>query len=93
MLSLLNSPKFKEEFADYQKRISQITDPTLKKNLENFLNKLINSVKALDSQHEEMIFSKQAPAMGLDARDKILEIRKIIEKRLKDWDQAVNLKQ
>ena len=87
MLSLLESEKFKSDFKNYQKQISKITDQSLKNQLENFLDKLVTLVKAFDTEHEEMIYSKSI-RLGNDKKDKIIEIRKMLDKRLRDWNEA-----
>jgi molecular chaperone GrpE (heat shock protein) len=87
MLSLLESEKFKNDFKNYQKQISKITDQSLKNQLENFLDKLVTLVKAFDMEHEEMIYSKSI-RLGNDKKDKIIEIRKMLDKRLRDWNEA-----
>jgi hypothetical protein len=54
----------------------------------HLLQKLIYSVKKLDSMHLEMIYSRQLPTMGNEMKDEILDLRKKIETRIKDWTQA-----
>ena len=92
MLSLYNSEKFQKELKTYKKQIEKVTDLRLKTTLENYLNKLIAHVKHLDSHHEEMIFTKQVKEMGGDDRDKILEIRKTLDRMIKDYFLANNIK-
>lgn len=87
MLSLLESEKFKSDFKNYQKQISKITDQSLKNQLENFLDKLVTLVKAFDTEHEEMIYSKSI-RLGNDKKDKIIEIRKMLDKKIRDWNEA-----
>ena len=92
MLSLYNSERFQTEIKNYKENIEKVTDLRLKTTLENYLNKLISHVKHLDSQHEEMIFTKQVKEMSGDDRDKILEVRKFLDKSIKDYFQANNIK-
>jgi hypothetical protein len=58
----------------------------MKNQLENFLNKLVAHVKAFDKEHAEMIYSKSI-RLGNDHKDGIAEVRKVIERKLRDWDQ------
>jgi flagellar biosynthesis chaperone FliJ len=89
MLSLLNSEKFQTEYKNYKQQIDSITDLSIKNQLENFLAKLVSQVKALDENHTEMILSKRA-RLGDDNKDKITELRKILNRKLRDWAEAAN---
>jgi flagellar biosynthesis chaperone FliJ len=89
MLSLLNSEKFQTEYKKYKQQIDSITDVSIKNQLENFLAKLVSQVKALDEDHTEMILSKRA-RLGDDNRDKITELRKILNRKLRDWNESAN---
>ena len=89
MLSLLNSEKFQTEYKNYKQQIDSITDVSIKNQLENFLAKLVSQVKALDEDHTEMILSKRA-RLGDDNRDKITELRKILNRKLRDWNEYTN---
>jgi flagellar biosynthesis chaperone FliJ len=91
MLSLLNSEKFQTEYKNYKQQIDSITDLSIKNQLENFLAKLVSQVKALDEDHTEMILSKRA-RLGDDNRDKITELRKILNRKLRDWTEAAKSK-
>ena len=91
MLSLLNSEKFQTEYKNYKQQIDSITDLSIKNQLENFLAKLVSQVKALDEDHTEMILSKRA-RLGDDNRDKITELRKILNRKLRDWSEAAKSK-
>ena len=91
MLSLLNSEKFQTEYKNYKQQIDSITDVSIKNQLENFLAKLVSQVKALDEDHTEMILSKRA-RLGDDNRDKITELRKILNRKLRDWTEAAKSK-
>jgi siroheme synthase (precorrin-2 oxidase/ferrochelatase) len=92
MLSIFNSEKFQTEYKNYKELIEQVTDLRLKSTLENHLSKLVAHVKHLDSHHEEMIFTKQIKEMSGDNRDKILEVRRFLNKSIKDYFRANNIK-
>ena len=92
MLSLYKSERFQKELETYREHIEKVTDLRIKSNLENQLNKLINQVKNLDAHHEEMIFSKQIKEMSGENRDKITEIRKTLDRMIKDYFLANNIK-
>jgi hypothetical protein len=92
MLSIFNSEKFQTEYKNYKELIEQVTDLRLKSTLENHLNKLVAHVKHLDSHHEEMVFTRQIKEMSGDNRDKILEVRRFLNKSIKDYFRANNIK-
>ena len=92
MLSLLNSERFQNELKFYNEKIKQVSDPAVKLKLENHLNKLVSHVKHLDTHHQEMILNKQIREMSRDNRDKITESRKALDKLLKDYFRANNIK-
>lgn len=91
MLSLYNSEKFQNEVRSFKDRISKVDDLKLKTNLENQINKLESIVKSLDSQFEEMIYSKQIGSNSNDTRSRISDIRKFIDSKLLDFEKAKKL--
>lgn len=91
MLSIFESEKFRTELQNYQTQINAVTDENLKNLLNNFINKLILEVKKFDKDHEQMIFSKSL-RNGSPNRDKIVEIRKTIDRKLEDWKRSNRIK-
>lgn len=83
---LENSERFQKEFLDFQARASKITDEKVRQELTNLMNKLIYEVRLIDQQHVEILNSKMVPEHAPDTRQKILEIRKSIDKKLNDWE-------
>jgi ElaB/YqjD/DUF883 family membrane-anchored ribosome-binding protein len=93
MLSLYKSERFQNDLHTYKEEIEKISDDTVKKNVENLISKLVSEVKRLDSQHEEMIINRQMSSMSDDSKTRIMEIRKSIDKKLKDWNSVSRSKQ
>jgi len=91
MLSLYKSEKFQNEVRSFRDRISKVDDLRLKTNLENQLSKLESIVKSLDSQFEEMIYSKQIGSNSNDSRSKISDIRKFLDSKLLDFENGKKL--
>lgn len=85
MLSLYNSERFQTEIKTYNEQISKIDDLKIKSLLETNLKQLVSHVKHLDSTHEHMIFTKQVKEMSGDNRNKITEIRKLLDRTIKDY--------
>jgi hypothetical protein len=84
MLSLLKSEKFQNECNLYQEKISKISNEQIKEKAELLLKKLVNEVKTIDSQHQEMFTGNRPSSELADSRNKISEARKNLERLLKD---------
>ena len=87
MLELIKSQRFQTEYQDYHAKIEKITKDDVKNQATSLLGMLVNEVKKLDNQHQEMFSGNQIP-MGLgDVRSGITSIRKKLDTLLKDWNQ------
>ncbi len=86
--TLENSEKFKTEFNNFRERISQITNETVKKELNGKLTELLREVRSIDQQHMNMFTSKELSTMIPESRSKLAEVRTYIISRLNDWDRA-----
>jgi predicted nuclease with TOPRIM domain len=88
MISLLQSERFQTEYKMYNDRIKNISDETVQEQATALLRNLINEVKKIDSQHQEMFSSNQLPTALGDARSGIVTLRKKIDTILKDWENS-----
>jgi molecular chaperone GrpE (heat shock protein) len=87
VLELIKSQRFQIEYQGYKDRVEKITDDNVKNQASGLLKTLLNEVKKLDSQHQEMFSGNQIP-MGLsDVRSGIVGIRKKLDTLLKDCEQ------
>ena len=87
MLELIKSQRFQKEYQEYHAKIEQITSSDTKNQATVLLKTLVNEVRKLDNQHQEMFAGNQVP-MGLnDARSGIVGIRKKLDTLLKDWER------
>ena len=87
MLELIKSSRFQAEYQEYCAKIEQITSSDTKNQATILLKTLVNEVRKLDNQHQEMFSGNQVP-MGLsDARSGIVGIRKKLDTLLKDWER------
>ena len=87
MLELIKSSRFQAEYQEYCAKIEQITSSDTKNQATILLKTLVNEVRKLDNQHQEMFSGNQVP-MGLsDARSGIVSIRKKLDTLLKDWER------
>lgn len=84
MLEIARSQRFQEEYQRYQSKIDLISNVDLKNQAMNAFKILVNEVKKLDNQHQEMFSGNQIP-MGLgDARNNIISLRKKLDNLLKN---------
>lgn len=87
MLELIKSQRFQAEYQTYHAKIEKITNGDTKNQATILLKTLVNEVRKLDNQHQEMFSGNQVP-MGLgDARSGIVSIRKQLDTLLKDWER------
>ena len=86
--TLENSEKFKTEFNNFRERISQITNESVKKDLNGKLTELLREVRSIDQQHMNMFTSKELSTMIPESRSKLAEVRNYIISRLNDWDRS-----
>ena len=87
MLSLTKSQRFQEEYNTYKEVANSVTDESIKRNVEGLLSKLVAEVKMLDAQHVDILSNKTAVANN-ENKDKILEIRRQLDRIVKDWREA-----
>jgi hypothetical protein len=84
MLELIKSQRFQEEYQTYQIKIKNITNEDVRNQATILLKTLVNEIKKLDNQHQDMFAGNKMP-MGLsDARSNVLTIRKKLDKLFKD---------
>ena len=89
MLELIKSQRFQAEYQEYHAKIEKITKGDVRNQATSLLGMLVNEVKKLDNQHQEMFSGNQVP-MGLgDVRSGITSIRKKLDTLLKDWESQI----
>ena len=85
---LQKSSRFQEDCEKYESVIATMPEGNVKNETVQLLQKLIYSIKKLDSMHLEMIYARQLPTMGNEMKEEILGLRKKLETRIRDWTQA-----
>jgi hypothetical protein len=66
--------------------IDKIVDEQNKAEATRLLNDLIFAVKNMDNMYVEMIYAKQLPTQGNEMRNKIVEIRKKLDTKIKQFE-------
>jgi predicted nuclease with TOPRIM domain len=88
LLELIKSQRFQEEYKSYRSRIDKITNTDTRARLDALLGTLVNEVRKLDNQHQEMFSGNKVPSSLSDSRYSILTVRKKIDTILKDWERS-----
>lgn len=86
--SIFQSARFQEDYNRYKSVIEKMSDGQFKTEVDGLLSKLVSEVKKLDGMHMEMVFTKQLPTMGSDFKENIISIRKQLENKIRDWQEA-----
>jgi hypothetical protein len=60
-----------------------------KTEIKNLVKELSLQVKKMDDMHVEMIFTRQLPSLGQEFRDKIQNLRKELDKKIKYQEQKL----
>jgi hypothetical protein len=86
MLELIKSQRFQTEYQTYQAKIKNITNDDVRNQATVLLKTLVNEIKKLDNQHQDMFTGNKMP-MGLsDSRNNVVTIRKKLDRLFKDWE-------
>jgi hypothetical protein len=87
-MQLSKNENFLREYREFSSKIERITDPGIKKDLSNLLNKLMLEVKAIDKQHEDIFVGNKITDSIADHRDNLKSLRKKISSKLEDCERA-----
>jgi hypothetical protein len=88
MLSLEKSQTFQNEMKTYRELLENLSDPNLKKEVNELIRKLLWEVKNIDIQHNNMITTRKMPAFVDESKHKIQEIRSRLQKLSKDFKRS-----
>jgi uncharacterized membrane protein YgaE (UPF0421/DUF939 family) len=89
MLSLIKSSQFQIEYKEFFSKIQKIPDDQpVKQELTAMLNQLLQEVKSIDIQHQELTMMQSISSGVNDSKRKITEIRRQLVRKLADVDQA-----
>ena len=80
---LTDNERFKDDLKKYTVAIDGIEDQQLKSQATKLLNDLIHAVKDIDNRHIDMIYARQLPSMGNEIREKITQIRRQLDNKLR----------
>lgn len=85
---LANNPRFINEYKTWSAKIDKIKDEKIKKELEDLLRKLVEAVRAVDLQHQEILVLHRMPDGLNESKGDLVSIRKKIHDRLASCERA-----
>jgi hypothetical protein len=80
---LQQTERFQTDVKRYRENIDKLINEQDKLEATRLLNDLIFAVKNMDNMYVEMVYAKQLPTQGNEMRDKIVEIRKKLDNKIK----------
>lgn len=86
--TIQRSSRFQEEYNRFKSIIDTMPSSPTKAEAEMLLNKLVNEVRQLDNNHNEMIQNRQLGQMSGEIRERIVSLRKRLDKKLSDWQRT-----
>lgn len=89
MLSLKQSSVFQKDYTNWKQQINEIKDnEQVHKELSRMLNELVSQVNFLDNQHLDLANNNRLSAQSSEAKSRIIELRKTIDKRLAEYKRS-----
>jgi hypothetical protein len=85
---LANNPRFLNEYKVWSSKIDKIKDERIKKELEDLLRKLVEAVRAIDLQHQEILVLHRMPDGLGESKGDLVSIRKKIQLKLDSCEKA-----
>jgi hypothetical protein len=90
---LSNNPRFIKEYKELSEKIFKISNEDKKNELNDLLKKLVAEVKAIDSDHQELVFSPKLSSDAVDRKQNLITIRKNLFDKIKDCERAGLIKE
>lgn len=85
LTQIRKSTAFQNDLKRYNMVLEKISDDLVKNEFQKLISALIQEVKRMDDLHSEMIYNKQMPSLGTEKRSNIMQIRKQLEQRVKEF--------
>jgi len=84
----MTNQKFIEDFNRYAKDISDITDQSLRSELNILLGRLKEQVGYIDKNHQQLLVSGRIPTEITDIRANIISIKKSLDSKIDMWKRS-----
>lgn len=79
---LANNPRFLNEYKQWAGQVEKIKDEKIKKDLETMLRQLVEAVRTIDLQHQEILILHRMPDSLGESKGDLNAIRKRIHDKL-----------
>jgi protein subunit release factor A len=86
-MELMKSTRFLEEYNSWNDKISAINDTIKKQEMQSLLKQLVNEIKKID-QLQMNLSQRLVVDSFADSRQTVIELRKKINTRLKELQEA-----
>lgn len=80
---------FQNDVQRYSDFLVKMEDGPAKSEVQKLLSNLINEVKKMDELHNELIYTRQMASIGTEFREKINNIRKQLDYKLRESQSSV----
>ena len=80
--SIFSSERFQSDLQKYKIALEKITDEEKKKVVQKLITDLMMNVKRMDNMYLDMVYSSQLTSIGAEMREKIIDIRKQLDKKI-----------
>jgi len=81
-MKLIENPKFREDYLNYQKKISLIEDQSLQTECTNLLIEFGRAVASIDAHHESLMTHGVMPSAITDSRSQLSGLKKKLDSKL-----------
>lgn len=88
MLSLIETPRVKQDLEQFRARIKRIPTDSIRNECQNLYNQLENEVRNIDIAHIELQRQNKLPGSTEDSKETILAARKKLEKRILEYERV-----
>jgi hypothetical protein len=87
-MQLSKNPRFLSEYNAWNQFADKIIDEKMKKEFKQLLNQLLQEVRAVDRQHEDLILSPKLPTAVDDHKSSIQDLRKRINQKVSELQES-----
>lgn len=87
--TIRKSNSFQNDVQRYSDFLVKMEDGPAKSEVQKLLSNLINEVKKMDELHNELIYTRQMASIGTEFREKINNIRKQLDYKLRESQSSV----
>ena len=89
---LSKNENFIKEYNNFKTRIDRVKDEHQQTALNDLLNEIASVVKEIDKKHELLAMRSKMPSGGEEPRIKLLDLRKKLDSRLKEYENLYRFK-